>query len=58
MDQSEDSQTRYDLLPDSVVEFLASVAAAINQTTSRTNQLRVVLRSLQLERQSRIQERT
>jgi hypothetical protein len=58
MEKSEDPQIRFDLLPDSVVEFLASIAAAITQTTSSTNQLRVVMRSLQLEKQSRIQERT
>lgn len=58
MEKSEDPQIRFDLLPDSAVEFLASIAAAITQTTSSTNQLRVVMRSLQLEKQSRIQERT
>jgi hypothetical protein len=58
MEKSEDPQIRFDLLPDSAVEFLASIAAAITQTTSSTNQLHVVMRSLQLEKQSRIQERT
>lgn len=58
MEKSEDPEIRYDLLSDTAVEFLASIAAAINQTTSSTDQLRVMMRSLQLVKQSGIQERT
>ena len=48
---------RYDLLPDSVLDFLVAVAGVIDRSLS-TTRLRIELHSLRLEQNRRAQKRT